>query len=174
MSTDNGENTAPLTNIKVLDFGHYIAGPLLGMLLADQGADVIKIESPSNAKNDYPIKSVLNRGKKRIVLDLKSHQGLEYAKDLIASADVLIENFRPGVMHSLGLGPKSMTQRNPRLIYVSLPGFRSSDRERSNIRAFEGVMSAASALFTDLHTPIRRWLDGPPIYTPLTLSLIHI
>ncbi len=170
MSTDNGENTAPLTNIRVLDFGHYIAGPLLGMLLADQGADVIKIESPSNAKNDYPIKSVLNRGKKRIVLDLKSQQGLEYAKDLIASADVLIENFRPGVMHSLGLGPKSMTQRNPRLIYVSLPGFRSSDRERSNIRAFEGVMSAASALFTDLHTPIRRWLDGPPIYTPLTPS----
>ena len=159
---------APLTGIKVVDFGHYIAGPLTGMHLADQGAEVIKIEKPGKPDFDSPANAVFNRGKKKLTLDLKSEEGIETAKKLVSSADILIENFRPGVMTRLGLGPDDMTKLNGRLIYLSLPGFYSTDKDKSQVRAFEGIVNAATGLFTDLHTPLRRLLDGPPIFTPLT------
>ena len=142
--------TLPLQNIRVLDFGQYVAGPATAVMLADQGAEVIRIDPPDGPRWDSPAMDTLNRRKKSIVLDLKNRQDLKIAQQLIASADVLIENFRPGVMSKLHIGPKEAHALNPKLIYVSLPGFASEDKERSHIQAWEGIISAASGQFTDM------------------------
>ncbi len=160
------DKQAPLTGIRVVDFGHYIAGPLTGMLLADQGAEVIKVDRPGTSDYDTPANGVFNRGKQRIILDLKNADDLAMAVKLIRSADVVIENFRPGVMQRLGLGAEEMTALNPGLVYLSLPGFASTD-ERAPIRAFEGIISAAIGQYTDLQS---RRADLPPVYTPMPLG----
>ncbi len=160
------DKQAPLTGIRVVDFGHYIAGPLTGMLLADQGAEVIKVDRPGKPDYDTPANGVFNRGKQHITLDLKNADDLATAVKLIRSADVVIENFRPGVMQRLGLGAEEMTALNPGLVYLSLPGFASTD-ERAPIRAFEGIISAAIGQYTDLQS---RRADLPPVYTPMPLG----
>ena len=160
------DKQAPLTGIRVVDFGHYIAGPLTGMLLADQGAEVIKVDRPGTPDYDTPANGVFNRGKQRITLDLKTADDLAMAVKLIRSADVVIENFRPGVMQRLGLGAEEMTALNPGLVYLSLPGFASTD-ERASIRAYEGIISAAIGQYTDLQS---RRADLPPVYTPMPLG----
>ncbi len=160
------DRQAPLTGIRVIDFGHYIAGPLTGMLLADQGAEVIKVDRPGKPDYDTPANGVFNRGKQRITLDLKNADDLAMAVKLIRSADVVIENFRPGVMQRLGLGAEEMTALNPGLVYLSLPGFASTD-ERASIRAYEGIISAAIGQYTDLQS---RRADLPPVYTPMPLG----
>ncbi len=159
----------PLSGIRVIDFGHYIAGPLTGMLLADQGADVIKVDRPNSDQPRTPQSAVFNRGKRRIELDLKLSSDLERAKALVKTADVVIENFRPGVMKRLGLDAETLTALNSRLIYLSLPGFASTDPQRADIRAFEGVLGAATGLFTDLQE-LRRLLGGRPVYTPIPVA----
>ena len=131
-----------LDGLRVIDFGQWIAGPLAAMLLADQGAEVIRVDPREGPRWDTPANAVWNRGKQRIALDLKqSADRRTAAEQLIASADLVIENFRPGVMDRLGLGAEQMTARDDRLIYLSLPGFGSTD-ERRDIAAWEGVMSA--------------------------------
>ena len=171
--TQSGDGAPPLRGVRIIDFGHYLAGPLAGMLLADQGAEVIKVDRPAAGAADpiagSPFDAVLNRGKQRLQLDLKDARGRDRARQLIASADVVIENFRPGIMERLGLGAAELTAHHPRLIYLSLPGFLASDVEHASIRAFEGVVSAATGLFTDLHGR-RRALAAPPNYTPLPVS----
>ncbi len=166
MMNPERDKQAPLTGIRVVDFGHYIAGPLTGMLLADQGAEVIKVDRPGKPDYDTPANGVFNRGKQRITLDLKDADDLATAVNLIQSADVVIENFRPGVMQRLGLGTEDMTALNPGLVYLSLPGFASTD-ERASIRAFEGIISAAIGQYTDLQS---RRADLPPVYTPMPLG----
>jgi crotonobetainyl-CoA:carnitine CoA-transferase CaiB-like acyl-CoA transferase len=161
-------DSAPLEGTRAIDFGHYFAGPLAGMLLADQGAEVIKVDRPGAPGYDSAADAVFNRGKHRLRLDLKTAEGAESAKRLIQTADVVIENFRPGVMQRLGLGPAEMTELDPRLVYLSLPGFASNE-DKASLRAFEGVISAATGLFSDLHT-IRRELEAPPVYTPLPVA----
>ena len=135
-----------LDGIRVIDFGQYVAGPLAGMLLADQGADVIRVDPPGGPRLKTPANSTWNRGKRSIVLDLKDPADLETARSLIAGADVLLENFRPGVMQRLGLGPDDMGKANPQLVYCSIPGFATDD-PRVNLRAFEGVVGAAAATY---------------------------
>lgn len=158
------DRQAPFAGIRVIDFGHYIAGPLTGMLLADQGAEVIKVDRPGPPDYDSPADAVFNRGKERVTLDLKNPEDLATARKLVEAADVLIENFRPGVMDKLGLGAKQMTELNPQLVYLSLPGFASTDREKASIRAFEGIVSAATGVFTDLgKSPF-------PVYTPIPIG----
>ena len=165
------DGAPPLAGVRVVDFGHYIAGPLAGMLLADQGAEVVKVDRPGtrSAGAGDPAEAMYNRGKTRIELDLKSEDGVAAARRLIAAADVLIENFRPGVMDRLGLGAQVVTGRHPRLIYLSLPGFASTDQGKANIRAFEGVLNAACGLFTDLDST-GRLVGAPPVYTPVPLA----
>ncbi|MDE0227280.1 MAG: CoA transferase [Spirochaetaceae bacterium] len=165
------DGAPPLAGVRVVDFGHYIAGPLAGMLLADQGAEVIKVDRPGtrSAGSGDPADAMYNRGKTRLELDLKSEAGLDAARRLIAAADVVIENFRPGVMDRLGLGAHVLTERHPRLIYLSLPGFASTDQGKANIRAFEGVLNAACGLFTDLDST-GRLVGAPPVYTPIPLA----
>ena len=131
-----------LDGIRVIDFGQYVAGPLTGMLLADQGADVVKVDPPGGPRWDTPANATWNRGKRSIILDLKSSVDLERAKALVKSADVLVENFRPGVMERLGLGAKALTDANQRLIYCSMPGFASDD-PRSGVPGWEGIIAAA-------------------------------
>lgn len=122
-----------LTGLKVLDLGRVIAGPLASSILADMGADVIKIEDPSSgdlARNMMPKKDgistyfvMFNRGQRGITLNLKSNEGKEILRNMIAFADVLIENFRPGVMKRLGFSYEEVEKINPKIIYASISGF---------------------------------------------------
>ena len=157
-----------LEHIRVIDFGHYIAGPLTGMLLADQGADIIKVDPPGGPRWDTPANATWNRGKRSILLDLKNTNDLNTAKELIQSADVVIENFRPGVMDRLGIGPEAMTEANPQLIYCSIPGFASDDLRRS-MPAYEGIIGAASATYRPSDDPKATDLERP-IYTALPIA----
>jgi len=116
-----------LEGIQVVDFGQYLAGPLVAMVLADLGAEVIRVDPPGGPNWDHASNAVLQRGKKSIVLDLKEDHDREIARSLITRADIVVENFRPGVMSRLGLGPDASLEPNPRLIYCSLPGFGEDD-----------------------------------------------
>ena len=146
-----------LDGVRVIDFGQYIAGPLAAMFLADHGADVIHVDPPGGPRWDTPANASWHRGKRSILLDLKREDDRNIAQRLIASADVVVENFRPGVMERLGLGAVAMTEANPRLIYCSLPGFASDD-PRAGLPAWEGVVAAATDTYraargADLDTP---------------------
>ena len=155
-----------LDGIRVIDFGQYIAGPLAGMLLADQGAHVIKVDPPGGPRWNTPGNATWNRGKRSIVLDLKREADLATARALVQTADVVVENFRPGVMDRLGLGPSAMIKSNPRLVYCSLPGFASDD-PRAAVPAYEGVVGAAAAMFlveSGNHDSDR------PVYTALPIA----
>ena len=121
----------PLKGIKVVEFTHMVMGPTTGVILADLGADVIKIE-PITGDNTRRLKgsgsgyfSMYNRNKKSLCLDIKSEEGNKVALSLIKEADVLIENFRPGAMDKLGFGFDDLIKINPRLVYCSLKGFLS-------------------------------------------------
>jgi crotonobetainyl-CoA:carnitine CoA-transferase CaiB-like acyl-CoA transferase len=119
----------PLAGIAVLEFSHMVMGPVVGSILAELGADVIKVEPlsgdatrelPGSGAGYFPM---YNRNKRSISLDLKDPRGLDVARRLAARSDVLIENFRPGVMEGLGLSHESLQAANPRLIHCSLKGF---------------------------------------------------
>jgi len=153
-----------LEGVRVIDFGQYVAGPLAGMLLADQGADVIRVDPPGGPMWETPANATWNRGKRSITLNLKQPDELAIATQLIASADVVLENFRPGVMDRLGLGPQAAMGLNPRLIYCSLPGFASDD-PRAQVRAFEGVVGAATATYRPQRSDSDR-----PVYTAIPIS----
>ncbi len=156
-----------LEHIRVIDFGQYISGPLAGMLLADQGADVVRIDPPGGPRWETPANSTWNRGKRSITLDLKQADDLAIARSLIQGADVVVENFRPGTMDRLGLGPEEMTGANPRLVYCSIPGFASDD-PRAAMPAYEGVVGAASATFRPPDA------DSPrPVYTAIPIASVY-
>ncbi len=157
-----------LQGVRVIDFGQYIAGPLAAVMLADQGAEVIHVDPPGGPRWDSPSDAFYQRGKRRVTLDLKSDEGLAAAQQLIDEADVLIENFRPGVMERLGLGPDAMGARNPRLIYCSLPGF-SSDDPRAGMQAWEGILHAATENCTPrVGEEPPEWDWTRPFYTAVT------
>ncbi len=136
-----------LHGIRVLDFGHYIAGPLAALMLCDQGAEVVRIDPPGGPRWVDPANAVLQRGKKSLRLDLKRPEGIDSARRLIAGADILVENFRPGVIDRPGLGYAACKAINPRLIYCAIPGF-SRDDPRAHLQGWEGIVSAASGLYT--------------------------
>lgn len=115
-----GRAAGPLRGLKVLEFAGIGPGPFCAMLLSDMGADVLRIDRAGFETPDVDLPS---RGRRSIVLDLKSAAGLGTALDLIAKADVLVEGFRPGVMERLGLGPEVALPRNPRLVYGRMTGW---------------------------------------------------
>ncbi|MCX6022323.1 MAG: CoA transferase, partial [Chloroflexi bacterium] len=155
-----------LNGRRVLDFGQYIAGPAAAMLLADQGADVLRIDPPGGPRWATPANATWNRGKRRLTLDLKSEEGRTAALDLAHSADVLIENFRPGVMHRLGLGAAALTAAHPGLVYCSLPGFAPDD-PRAALAAWEGVVGAATATYRPGAATAR------PVYTAIPIASMY-
>ena len=119
--------TTPLDGIRVLDLTRLLPGPFCTMLLADLGADVIKIEEPRGGdparQSGSGLFAQVNRNKRSVTLDLKTAEAHDLLLRLIDGADVLVEGFRPGVMDRLGLGYASLAERNPRLVYASLSGF---------------------------------------------------
>ena len=159
----------PLTGVKVVDFGQYIAGPAVGMLLGDLGATVIKVDPPAGPMWDSPANATLNRNKLIVNIDLKSEQGVADALALCAEADILIENFRPGKLTKLGIDFAKLRDARPELITLSIPGFASNDEERRELRAFESIVAASSGVFTDMG--LNRVLMGlNPSFSPLPLS----
>src|SRR4051812_26825110 len=132
---------AALDGIRVLDFGHFIAAPLAAQLLADNGAEVIRIDRPGAV--DAPRDAYLQRSKRRLTLDLKNRDDANTARGLADTADVVIENFRPGVLDRLGFSAAALRETNPGLVYASIPGFAASDR-RAQVPGWEGVIAAAT------------------------------
>jgi succinate--hydroxymethylglutarate CoA-transferase len=126
----------PLTGIKVLDFTRLFAGPFCTMLLGDLGADVVKVEAPEGDpiryqgppfyKNHAFSFLAANRNKRSVVIDMRSAEGKSLALELAQKADVIVENFRPGVMQRMGLGYETLAAKNSRLIFVSMSGFGAS------------------------------------------------
>jgi crotonobetainyl-CoA:carnitine CoA-transferase CaiB-like acyl-CoA transferase len=145
----------PLEGVNVVDLSVMISGPLAGMMLADQGANVIKVESPglgdimrflgTQKGGMTGIFANNNRGKRSLVVDLKKTEGVAVVKQLIARADVLIQNFRPGAMDRLGLGYDDVASINPNLVYVSISGY-GPDGPNSHRRVYDNVIQAASGL----------------------------
>ena len=166
-----------LRGVRVVEFGQYIPGPLLGMLLADQGADVTKVERPGgDPGRRQPAFATWNRGKRSIILDLKSAEGLRKADALAATADVLIENFRPGVADRLGMGYEHLSRLNPRLVYCSLPGFGEGSPDRHH-RGWEPLVAASTGLYQS--DPLAAAPTGlyqspeamsEPLFTPLPVA----
>ena len=126
--------SAALNGIRIVDLTQHLAGPFCTMLLADMGAEVIKVEPPwgdaSRSSPQYPAVEgqnsyymFVNRNKKSIVLDLKSEKAVEVLKALVRASDVVVENFRPSVMDRLGIGYAALRETNPRIIYASISGF---------------------------------------------------
>jgi crotonobetainyl-CoA:carnitine CoA-transferase CaiB-like acyl-CoA transferase len=152
-----------LDGITVVEFANYVSGPYAGMMLADLGAEVIKIESPDGGDPfrgwgaaDYSATfGSVNRNKKSVALDLKSSDGFAAGFALAGSADVLIENFRAGTMERLGLGYTALTRVNPRLIYTSITGFGSTGpyAERAGYDTVGQAMSGLLSVLTDLSNP---------------------
>jgi crotonobetainyl-CoA:carnitine CoA-transferase CaiB-like acyl-CoA transferase len=156
----------PLQGIRVLDFTRVLAGPAASLALADLGAEVIKIEPPGTGdetRSFPPFRAgeshyflSINRGKKSIVVDLKTAAGVVLVKDLAAKCDVLIENYRPGVMDRLGLGYEALSAINPRLIYCAISGFGMTGPLRDR-PSFDIVMQALSGALSVNGEP-----DRPP------------
>ncbi len=145
----------PLAGVRVIEFGHWMAGPLAGGLLADWGADVIKIEPPGGdpmrglfaslgARSDAPNGAFIaaNRGKRSVELEMKSEAGIEALDKLLTGADVLLTNLRPEALVRLGLRPESVRERYPRLVYCSVTayGWGGPDQNRPgyDVAAFFG------------------------------------
>ncbi|MGA1643311.1 MAG: CaiB/BaiF CoA transferase family protein, partial [Ilumatobacteraceae bacterium] len=145
----------PLHGVRVLDLSVMISGPLAGMMLADQGADVIKVESPGigdfmrylgSAKGGMTgIFLNNNRGKRSLVVDLKKPEGVDVLKKLVATSDVVIQNFRPGAVERLGISYDDLSAINPDLIYVSISGY-GPDGPASGQRVYDNVIQGASGL----------------------------
>jgi crotonobetainyl-CoA:carnitine CoA-transferase CaiB-like acyl-CoA transferase len=147
----------PLKGVRVLDFTRVLAGPAAATVLADLGAEVIKVEPPGvgdDTRTFPPFKDGnsiyfvgINRGKKSIVIDLKSADGVALAKDLALKSDIILENYRPGVMDRLGLGYDVMAALNPRLIYCAISGFGMTGPLR-DFPSFDIVTQAMSGAFS--------------------------
>lgn len=163
----------PLSGVRVLDLGQYISGPVTGVLLAEMGADVIKVEPPEgdpfrSSKDRLNATLVaFNRGKRGIVLDLKSSEDRERFFEVVKTVDVLIENFRPGVTSRLGIDYQTLNALNSQLIYCSITGFGSTG-PYADMPAFDGVALGYSG-FTGLTTdPENPRLLGPALADAIT------
>lgn len=146
----------PLTGLKVLDLTRVVSGPFCTMLLADMGADVVKIEAadgdPSRVtgimgKGENPYFVNLNRNKRTITVDMKQPEGKEIIRRLAKQSDILVENFRPGVMDRLGLGYAELNKLNPGLIYAAISGFGKTGPYRDR-PAFDFIAQAMSGFMS--------------------------
>jgi crotonobetainyl-CoA:carnitine CoA-transferase CaiB-like acyl-CoA transferase len=177
--SEQTEWKGPLAGVRVIDFTRVLAGPAASLALADLGAEVFKIEPPGTGDETRtfpPIRDgeshyylAVNRGKKSIVVDLKSPEGLALVKDLAAKCDVLVENYRPGVMDRLGLGYEALKAINPRLIYCSISGYGQTGPLKDQpsfdivLQARSGTLSMngeADGLPTKLGIPLGDLVGG--------------
>ena len=156
----------PLDGIRVADFSRVLAGPFCARVLADLGAEVVKIEPPDGdlSRRLGPRRGGMsgyfmqqNCGKRNVSIDLKSAAGRDLAAAIAGSVDVLIENFRPGVMDDLGLGPALLRKRHPALVYCSISGFGHASPWRDQ-RAFAGIAHATTGV---LYRQAHAWSEAP-------------
>jgi crotonobetainyl-CoA:carnitine CoA-transferase CaiB-like acyl-CoA transferase len=176
----------PFTGVKILDFTRVLAGPYGSYQLALLGADVIKVESRDgddmrfgNRANDWEKRGLaapwvaVNAGKRSITLDLKKPKALEIIKRLVAKADVVMENFRPGVMDKLGIGYETLKAINPRLIYCAVSGFGQVGPQRATA-AFDGMIQAMSGLMSitgfEANGPTRVGFAGADVMSGATAA----
>jgi crotonobetainyl-CoA:carnitine CoA-transferase CaiB-like acyl-CoA transferase len=155
-----------LDGLRVVDFGQYLAGPQVAMMLGDLGAEVLRIDPPGGPRWRHPINTLLQRGKRSMVLNLKQSADQQIAQQLLQQADVVIESFRPSVMERLGLGAQAALASNSRLIYCSIPGFSAED-PRASWAAWEGVVTAAAGLYLPQGANpanYRGWAGADPVY----------
>src|ERR1700735_2606239 len=159
---DASTSPAALGDLRILDFSRVLAGPFATMMLADLGAEVIKLERPgigdetrswgppNDEHGNATYFQAVNRNKRSVVVDLASEAGLTQARELAATADVVVENFRPDVMDKLGLGYESLSASHPRLVFCSITGFGAGDGARLPgydllVQALGGLMSITGA-----------------------------
>lgn len=165
---------SPLRGLKVLDFSTLLPGPFATLMLAEAGADVVKIERPGKGDEmrgyeprlgpDSAIFALLNRGKASVALDLKSPDGLAEAKELARGADILVEQFRPGVMARLGLSYEVLSAENPRLIYCSITGY-GQHGPKAHVAAHDLNYGADAGLLSLVSDK-----DGTPALLPIPLA----
>jgi crotonobetainyl-CoA:carnitine CoA-transferase CaiB-like acyl-CoA transferase len=177
----------PFTGVKVLDFTRVLAGPYGSYQLALLGADVIKVESREgddmrygNRANEWEKRGLaapwvsVNAGKRSVTLDLKQPKAIEVIKRLVPTVDVVMENFRPGVMDKLGIGHETLRAINPRLIYCALSGFGQVGPERGTA-AFDGMIQAMSGLMSitgfPANGPTRVGFAGADVMSGATAAL---
>lgn len=171
----NETHQGPLVGLKVIDLATVVAGPGVAKYFADYGADVIKVERPSGdstrsmgwtqpGESDSLWWKLVNRGKRSLVLDLKQNVDLEVLKELIDSADLLIENMRPGKIEQLGLDPVDLIKRNPKLVVLRVSGFGQSGPYAQK-PGFATIAEALSGLSGLLGEP-----DGGPLLPPIALT----
>jgi len=161
MVIDDRQMQRPLKGVKVIDFSHAWAGPTCTMLLGDAGADTIKVEPTTGdfyrTAMDGAVFINVNRNKRSIALDLKTNEGRRIALKLLERADVLVENFVPGVMDRLGLGYQTISKMNPRMIYCSISGFGQEGPYHKR-PSFDPVAQAMSGIMLATGEP-----DRPPV-----------
>jgi len=166
-------NGGALAGLRVIDLTQVMAGPFCTMLLADFGADVIKIEPPNGDSTrtmpgavgtDSPSFNAVNRGKRSVVLDLKSEEGVGAVKALVRSADVFVENYRPGALEKLGLGYAELSAINPRLIYASISGYGQTGPQRHK-GGFDLVAQGVSGIMSVTGEP-----EGAPVKSGIPLT----
>ena len=171
--SDASPRQGPLTHLRVLDLGVLIAGPLVGCYLADLGADVVKIERPTgdpsrmtgrHVKGESLIWKYIGRNKRSLAVDLSSDEGRDLILRLAATADIVVENFRPGTLEKYGLGWDELQKVNPRLIMVRISGF--GQKGPYSQRSGFGTVAESMAGFTNLN----GWPDGPPTLPPVALA----
>src|SRR5436190_7777079 len=162
-----------LEGVRVLDVTQFMAGPFCTTILADLGADVIKIESPSGDSTrqmvgavgtESPSFNAVNRGKRSLVVNLKTPGGQELFKRLAQSSDILIENYRPGVMRTLGLGYDALSAINPGLIYASISGYGQTGPDRAK-GGFDLIAQGVSGIMSVTGEP-----GGPPVKAGIPLT----
>ncbi|MDR5817273.1 CoA transferase [Caballeronia sp. LZ033] len=163
-----------LKGVRVLDFSHVLAGPVCSMTLADLGAHVVKIEPPGGeigrqigppwVNGVSPAFMSVNRGKYSVAIDLKTDAGRRTVTEMARQADVVVENFRPGVMASMGLGYETLRTLNPQLVYCSISAFgqRGESTRRPGV---DGVIQAVSGLMSTLGTA-----QGDPLKVPVPVA----
>lgn len=170
---DTTVNKGALHGIRVLDISRVLAGPFCSMILADLGAEVIKVETPwgDDTREFGPFWGehsayyrMVNRSKKGITLDLKSDEGRETLLGLAARADVVVENFRPGVMERLGISAKTLTELNPQLVVTSISGFGQTGT-MSAAPAYDLVAQALSGIMS-----VTGQIDGSPTRVGISLG----
>lgn len=170
-----GPAAGPLAGVRVADLSRVLAGPYATMLLADMGADVVKVERPDHGDDtrawgppwtgdQAAYYLALNRGKRSLAIDLKDPDGLAAVRDLCASADVVVQNFRPGVVDRLGLGYAEVSKLNPGVVYCSISGF-GPGHVPAGRPGFDVIVQGESGLMSTTGEP-----DGPPtkIGVPIT------
>jgi crotonobetainyl-CoA:carnitine CoA-transferase CaiB-like acyl-CoA transferase len=165
----------PLSGCRILDLSRVLAGPLATQVLGDLGADVIKIERPGQGDDtrhwgppfvgdDAVYYLALNRNKRSVALDLRSHEGVEAIRRLAASSDVLIENFRPGLMNEFGLALDALRRASPRLITCSLTAFDDGIPESASRPGYDIIVQALSGLMSVTGEP-----EGEPVKVGVAL-----